>query len=49
VGRLLYYDALRADFRELAVERDPDCRYCSDPSRFPGYVDYEQFCASAVA
>ena len=49
VGRLLYYDALRADFRELAVERDPGCRYCSDPSRFPGYVDYEQFCASALA
>ena len=48
VGRLLYYDALRAEFRELAVERDPGCRYCSDPSRFPGYVDYEQFCASAL-
>jgi molybdopterin/thiamine biosynthesis adenylyltransferase/molybdopterin converting factor small subunit len=48
VGRLLYYDALRAEFRALAVERDPRCRYCGDGARFPGYVDYERFCATAA-
>jgi sulfur-carrier protein adenylyltransferase/sulfurtransferase len=46
VGRLLYYDALRPEFRTLTVERDQRCRYCGDGARFPGYVDYERFCAS---
>jgi molybdopterin/thiamine biosynthesis adenylyltransferase len=46
VGRLLHYDALAARFSELAIEPDPGCRYCADPARFPGYVDYEQFCAA---
>jgi molybdopterin/thiamine biosynthesis adenylyltransferase/rhodanese-related sulfurtransferase/molybdopterin converting factor small subunit len=46
VSRLLQYDALRASFLELKVERNPDCRYCSDPDAFPGYVDYEQFCTA---
>ncbi len=47
VGRLVCYDALVARFTELQIERDPKCRYCADPERFPGYVDYEEFCASA--
>jgi molybdopterin/thiamine biosynthesis adenylyltransferase len=47
VGRLVHYDALRASFSEFAVEPDPRCAYCSDPARFPGYVDYERFCASS--
>lgn len=49
VGRLLYYDALRAGFTELQLEPDPECRYCGDPAHFPGYVDYEHFCAVASA
>lgn len=49
VGRLLLYDALRAGFHELAVAPDPACPYCSLPGSFPGYVDYEQFCASTVS
>ncbi|MEW5707319.1 MAG: molybdopterin-synthase adenylyltransferase MoeB [Pseudomonadota bacterium] len=48
VGRLLYYDALRGRFDELALERDPRCRYCGDGAQFPGYIDYERFCASAT-
>jgi molybdopterin/thiamine biosynthesis adenylyltransferase/rhodanese-related sulfurtransferase/molybdopterin converting factor small subunit len=46
VGRLLYYDALRANFTELHINRDPQCRYCGDPGHFPGYVDYAAFCAT---
>ncbi len=46
VGRLLWYDALDARFTELQLRRDPKCRYCGDHGEFPGYVDYEQFCAS---
>ncbi len=48
VGRLLYFDALRGSFSELTLERDPRCRYCGDNARFPGYVDYERFCAGAA-
>jgi molybdopterin/thiamine biosynthesis adenylyltransferase/rhodanese-related sulfurtransferase len=49
VGRLLHFDALRGRFTELVIERDPACRYCGDPAHFPGYVDYERFCAGATA
>jgi molybdopterin/thiamine biosynthesis adenylyltransferase/rhodanese-related sulfurtransferase len=44
VGRMLYYDALRAQFTELKLPRNPACRYCADPAAFPGYIDYQAFC-----
>ncbi len=37
VGRLLQYDALRAEFRDFELPRDPACRWCSDGAAFPGY------------
>jgi molybdopterin/thiamine biosynthesis adenylyltransferase/rhodanese-related sulfurtransferase len=46
VGRMLAYDALEASFTELKLRRDPECRYCAPGAEFPGYVDYEAFCAS---
>ena len=46
VGRLLHYDALRQSFTELTVEPDPACTYCAPGAPFPGYVDYERFCAA---
>ena len=45
LGRLLTYDALRAQFRELKLRRDPSCRYCREGAAFPGFVDYDLFCA----
>ncbi len=48
VGRLLCYDALQANFYDLRIKRDPNCRYCGDGIEFPGYVDYEHFCASTA-
>jgi len=45
VGRLLYYDALSARFTELKVRPSPACPYCAPGAPFPGYIDYEQFCA----
>ena len=45
VGRLLCYDALAATFREFRTRANPACEYCSDPGAFPGYSDYEEFCA----
>jgi molybdopterin/thiamine biosynthesis adenylyltransferase len=49
VGRLLHYDALRQRFSELTVRPDPDCAWCAEGREFPGYVDYERFCASSAA
>ncbi|MGH8625493.1 MAG: ThiF family adenylyltransferase, partial [Gammaproteobacteria bacterium] len=49
VGRLLYYDALKASFSELNIRRNPRCRYCGEEADFPGYVDYEAFCAAYSA
>ncbi len=46
VGRLLCYDALGSHFTELKVGPNPNCEYCSDLNAFPGYVDYENFCAA---
>jgi sulfur-carrier protein adenylyltransferase/sulfurtransferase len=48
VGRMLYFDALEAHFSELVLQRDPACRYCGEGRIFPGYVDYERFCASSA-
>ena len=48
VGRLLHYDALRQRFTELTVAADPKCAWCAEGAEFPGYVDYEQFCAASA-
>lgn len=44
VGRLICYDALKAQFRELKLQRDPQCPTCAEGKKFPGFVDYDQFC-----
>lgn len=46
VGRLLCFDGLGGEFRELRVRQDPACAYCASGSEFPGYIDYERFCAA---
>lgn len=48
VGRLLHYDALRARFDEYRLAPDPQCPLCADGRPFPGYVDYDAFCATAA-
>ncbi len=49
VGKMLYYDALRAHFTELKLDPDPACRYCGEGNEFPGYEDYEQLCSVSNA
>ena len=44
-GRLLMFDALAMRFRETRLAPDPECPVCAPGKAFPGYVDYEQFCA----
>ena len=45
-GRLLHFDALAMRFRETRLPPDPDCPVCAPGVEFPGYIDYEAFCAS---
>ena len=44
-GRLLHFDALAMRFRETRVQPDPACAVCAPGMAFPGYIDYQQFCA----
>lgn len=46
-GRLLSFDGLKTEFRELKLDRDPDCPVCAEDSEFDGFIDYEQFCSVA--
>jgi len=46
-GRLLCYDALAAEFRELRLPRDPACPGCGVDAVFTGYEDIAQLCSGA--
>jgi adenylyltransferase/sulfurtransferase len=43
-GRLLLFDALEMEFRELKLRRDPDCPVCGDHPTVRTLIDYHQFC-----
>ncbi len=43
-GRLLIYDALAMEFREVALKRDRRCPVCGDSPTIRELIDYEQFC-----
>jgi adenylyltransferase/sulfurtransferase len=44
VGRLLLFDGLKLQFRELALERDPECPLCGTKPSIRRLIDYEAFC-----
>ena len=44
IGRLLLFDALRLQFRELALQKDPACPLCGDAPTMRSLIDYEAFC-----
>jgi adenylyltransferase/sulfurtransferase len=44
VGSLLIFDAWRMTFRELSLEKNPDCPVCGKNPTIRGLIDYEQFC-----
>ena len=46
VGRLLCFDALAAQWRELRLSRDPQCPGCGVHARFSGYEDLVRMCGS---
>ena len=43
-GRLLLIDALRMEFRSLAIPPDPECVVCGPEPSVTELIDYERFC-----
>jgi len=44
IGRLLLFDAWRMSFRELKLDKNPDCPVCGKAPTIHELIDYEQFC-----
>ncbi len=44
IGKLLIYDALNTEFRNLRLRRDANCPVCSENPTIKELVDYEEFC-----
>jgi molybdopterin/thiamine biosynthesis adenylyltransferase/rhodanese-related sulfurtransferase len=44
VGRLLQFDALDGEFRELKIAKNKDCPVCGDTPSVTELIDYHQFC-----
>lgn len=43
-GRLLQYDAMRMEFNEFRLRKDPDCPACGENPSLKALIDYEGFC-----
>ena len=43
-GRLLLFDALSMEFRQVKIRRDPECPLCGDQPTIKELIDYEAFC-----
>ncbi len=44
MGRLLIFDALYTEWREVRVPRSPDCPVCGDHPTQRDLIDYDRFC-----
>src|SRR5437773_431149 len=44
IGRLVLFDALKLEFRELKLEKDPDCPVCGSHPTVTELIDYQAFC-----
>jgi len=44
IGRLLHFDALKMQFREFKIRKDPKCPVCSANPTITELIDYEVFC-----
>jgi len=45
IGRLLVFDALGMEFRELRLRKDPGCPLCGEHPTLTGLIDYDSWCA----
>jgi adenylyltransferase/sulfurtransferase len=44
IGRLLLYDALDGEFREVKIPKNLDCPVCGEHPTVTSLIDYEEFC-----
>jgi sulfur-carrier protein adenylyltransferase/sulfurtransferase len=44
IGRLVIFDALAMQFRELKLRKDPECPMCGASPEITALIDYEDFC-----
>jgi len=49
VNRLLLFDSLAMEFREVRLRRDPNCPVCGDEPTITELIDYEAFCGGPGA
>ncbi len=49
INRFMIYDALRMNFRELKLKKDPECPVCGKDPTVTELIDYEQFCGITPA
>lgn len=49
IGRLVLFDALKMEFRELKIRKDPSCPLCGQNPTINELIDYEQFCGLHAA
>jgi molybdopterin/thiamine biosynthesis adenylyltransferase len=47
-GRLLLFDALAMEFRQVHIRRDPNCVVCGDNPTVTELIDYEDFCGAPM-
>jgi adenylyltransferase/sulfurtransferase len=46
-GRLLLYDALAMEFRQVRIRKDPNCVLCGDNPTVTQLIDYDAWCGGA--
>ncbi|MFC5908485.1 adenylyltransferase/sulfurtransferase MoeZ [Streptacidiphilus monticola] len=44
VGRLMIYDALEMQYRQVKVRKDPNCAICGENPTITDLIDYDAFC-----
>jgi adenylyltransferase/sulfurtransferase len=49
INRLLMFDSLAMEFREVRIRRDPNCPVCGDEPTITELIDYEAFCGGPDA
>ncbi len=44
LGRMIAFDALKMEFRQFKLRRDPKCPVCGENPTITELIDYDQFC-----
>jgi len=46
LGRLMVYDALEMEYRQVRIRKDPNCAVCGPAATVTELIDYEAFCGT---